>query len=188
MQCVALFHAQSVWKWSSCLKMALYCWCIKFGVERNCKQTSPIVKSPIKPQIYRCRSSFFVPHLYMKYEVYGWKFLELLDYNEVWTEYMSLWPWTVAPKSIDDPLFILNMWFENFLSFFHYNKVWYLSLWLWPFDPKFNKCRSFFVLNICTKYEASKLKKISKESLDRRKDRWTKWFLCSFVGSALMIL
>ena len=43
---VALFHAQWVWKWSFCLKMASYCWCIKFWVERNCKQTSPIVSMP----------------------------------------------------------------------------------------------------------------------------------------------
>ena len=35
---VALFHAQWIWKWSFCLKMASFCWCIKFGVERNCKK------------------------------------------------------------------------------------------------------------------------------------------------------
>ena len=40
-------HVQWAWKWSSCLNITSYYRCVKFGRERNCKQTSPIVNKSL---------------------------------------------------------------------------------------------------------------------------------------------
>ena len=51
MSSVALFPIRSVWKWFSCFNTALYYWCMKFVVKRNCKHfveswTSPFNMLP----------------------------------------------------------------------------------------------------------------------------------------------